>query len=227
MYEKIINEKNKVIIALTLIICGVISRLTLFELLPRTPDIYIHINGLTQPMFMLDLFFIIAVISIISGIILGGYYTFVIPFIVMMITDLILGNTLILLFTWSGFILLGVIGFILKSKRSLTFKNIPTFLGAGIGGVILYDIWTNFGCWLGLYPHNFNGLIMCFTVSIPFTLWHLLSTSILLTAVLIPVIVLKNSSLLKTEHTIKPVKKSTAIGATIGLMALSIITLIA
>ena len=226
MYKKILDEKNRMLIAFTLIICGIIARISFLKMLPNSPDIYIHINGISQPMFMLDLFFIIAVISIISGILLGGYYTFMVPFSVMMVTELILGNTLIFLFTWSGFVLLGIIGYLIKSKRSLTFRNLPTFLGAGIGGVIIYDIWTNFGCWLGWYPHSFNGLITCYTVSLPFLFWHLLSTTILLTAILIPVIVLKEHSIIKTDYIIRPFEKYTAITASIVLMIIAIMSLV-
>lgn len=226
MFKKLLDEKNKLITALSLITLGVISRLTFFDLLPNTPAIYIHLNGVTQPMFGLDLFFIIAVISLLSGILIGGYYTFIIPLSVMMITDLIIGNTYIFLFTWSGFLVIGIIGYLVRAKRNLTFTNFPMFLGAGIGGIIIYDIWTNFGTWLGVYSHNINSLIMCYTVALPFFLWHVLSTTILFTAVLIPVIILKEKELIKAEYTIKPFEKYTTITIAVVLMALGVITLI-
>jgi hypothetical protein len=67
----------------------------------------------------------------------------------------------------------------------------PTIFGAGIGSVLLYDLWTNFGCYLGWYPHNLSGLSLCYTLSIPFTLWHLLSTTIAITIIVLPIVYLK------------------------------------
>ena len=226
MIEKILQEKNKILVAISLIFIGVVSRISLLNVLPNTPHIYLHLNGITQPLFMLDLFFIIAVIAVISGLILGSYYTFIIPITVMVISDVILGNTYIFLFTWSGFVILALIGYMLKTKRSLTYRNIPTFLGAGIGGILIYDFWTNLGCWLGWYPHTYNGFITCFTVALPFTLWHLLSTTALLTAVLIPVIFLKEHKLITMDYVNKPLEKYTTIAIPSLLMILAIISIL-
>jgi len=226
MMEKIKEEKNKIIIALSLIVIGVIGRLTFYQILPNTPSIYITINGITQSMFMLDLFFLIAVIAIISGLLLGKYYTFIVPISVMVITDLILGNTYILLFTWSGFAILALIAYLLKTKHRLTVKKAPTIIGTSIAGVLLYDIWTNFGCWLGWYPHTINGLSMCFTVALPFIFWHLLSTTIALTAILIPILYLEEHKILQTNFTTKPMEKRVIIAVPAILMVLAIISLV-
>ena len=79
MIGKILEDKNRIILGLLLIVFGSIIRILLHDKLPGSPSIYITINGITQPMFMLDLFFVIALISLISGLLLGGYYTFFIP----------------------------------------------------------------------------------------------------------------------------------------------------
>ena len=225
MFKKIYEEKNKIIIALTLIVIGVVGRLSFYQILPDTPSIYITLNGVTQPMFMMDLFFLIAAIALISGLLLGSYYTFVVPISVMIITDLILGNTWILLFVWSGFALIGLIGYMLNIRGKLTLKRVPNILGAGIGGVLIYDLWTNFGCWVGWYPHTINGLSMCFTVAIPFILWHLLSTTFILTIILIPIIYLKEKKILETDKVIRPIEKRIALITPAVLMVLAIISL--
>ena len=108
MIKNISINKNRIMIAGFLISIGSILRVLLHNNLPAFPSIFMTLNGVTQPMFMLDLFFVIAIISLLSGILLGGYYTFIIPISTMIITDLILGNTWILLFTWSGFAILGI-----------------------------------------------------------------------------------------------------------------------
>ena len=208
MFKKFIYEKDRIFAAALLIIIGVLIRLLL--------------NGV----FFLDLFFVIAIISLLSGLLLGGYYTFIVPISTMIITDLIIGNTSILLFTWSGFVIIGIIGYILKSKNSLTIKKAPTIIGAGIGGILLYDLWTNFGCWLGWYPHTTSGLLACYTNAVPFTLWHLLSTTLALTLLVLPIIYLKENKIIKTDFTINPFEKRVTLIAPAVLMILALITLI-
>ena len=175
MREIIKNHASKIFTASILILLGVVGRLTLTKFLPSSPSIYLTINGITQPMFMMDLFFVIAIVSILAGILLKGYYVLLVPIAVMTITDIIIGNSFIFVFTWSGFVLIGLIFYALKSKNKITIQRTPMIFGAGIGSVLIYDLWTNFGCWLGWYPQNLAGLSTCYMVSIPFTLWHLLS----------------------------------------------------
>ena len=209
MIEKLSEEKDRILVAITLIIFGVIGRLSFYKFLPSTPHLYITLNGITQPLFMMDLFFLIAIISILSGLLLKSYYVFIVPLSIMFITDVIIGNNYIFLFTWSGFAMIGLIGYILKIKNKFTIQKTPLIFGASIGSVLLYDLWTNFGCWLGWYPHTFNGLAVCYTVAIPFMLWHLLSTTLTLTIILLPLIYLKEHKLFQTNvFASKPLRKN-------------------
>jgi hypothetical protein len=212
MLNRIKENKNKIISAILLIVIGVSIRLILHEV------------------FFLDLLFVIAVISFLSGLLLGGYYTFIIPISIMIITDSIIGNNAILLFTWSGFAVIGLIGYLMKSRLSLTLKKAPLFLGAGIGSILIYDIWTNFGCWLGagfiMYPKTISGLTACYLNAIPFTLWHLLSTAAALTLVLIPIIYLKEQESSNIKYSVKPLEKNTTIAVPAILMILAIISLL-
>jgi hypothetical protein len=228
MINKIIENKNKIMIAISLIVIGSIIRILFHTSLPAFKSAYITINGLTQPMFMLDLFFIVAVIAIISGLLLGGYYTFIIPISVMIITDIVIGNNWILLFTWSGFALLGLIGLLIKSKRILTFRNIPTFLGAGIGGILIYDIWTNFGTWLGGfgYAPTLGGLAQCYTMALPFMLWHLLSTTIVLSVILITVIYLKEHRLKIPYVNVEPIENHMTYAIPVILVLIALLSVL-
>jgi len=228
MIGKIFEDKNRIKIGILLIAFGSIIRILLHDNLPGSPSIYITINGITQPMFMLDLFFVIALISLISGLLLGGYYTFFIPISIMVITDIVIGNNWIILFVWSGFALLGLIGYILKTKNLLTIKHVPTILGAGVGGVLLYDIWTNFGTWLGGwgYTYNWEGLALCYTKALPFMFWHLLSTSIAITLIIVPIIYLKEHKLTIPEFQIRPLEKKISIAAPLVIMGLSLLSVI-
>jgi hypothetical protein len=222
MIEIIKNNISKIVTASVLIIMGVVGRLTLSELLPSSPSFYITLNGVTQPMFMMDLFFLIAVISILSGLLLKSYYVFIVPISIMLITDIIIGNNYIFLFTWSGFAMIGLIGYILKIKNKFTIQKIPLLFGAGIGSVLLYDLWTNFGCWLGWYPHNLQGLSLCYTLAIPFTLWHLLSTTIAITVIVLPIVYLKEHDFIKLDYSIKPIEKPITFSLLASIMFLSV-----
>jgi len=227
MKINILGNKDRITLAVLLIAIGSIVRVLLHNNLPGLPSIYITVNGLTQPMFMLDLFFVIAIISLISGLLLGGYYTFIVPISTMIITDLILGNNWILLFTWSGFVMLGFIGYMLKAKNSLSLRYAPRVLGFGIGGILLYDVWTNFGTWLGgWYSHTWEGLALCYTNALPFMFWHLLSTTLAIAIVILPIIYLKEHRVTFPDFQIKSLEKRISIAAPAVLMVLAVLSLL-
>lgn len=171
---------DKRLIAILLISMGIIGRIWMRWMLPAAPHFYIDIGGSSYPVFMMDMFFWVAAISMIAGKYLGKIYAFVVPLSVMAISDIYFGNTWIMMFTWSGFIMMGFISY---TRRNASFDS---YIGYGLASVLLYDLWTNFGSWLGWYPHTINGLILCFTLAIPFMLWHILSTAVALTLLSIP-----------------------------------------
>ena len=227
MIGEIFKNKNRLMFAIILIAIGSFVRILLHNNLPGSPAIYITINNITQPMFMLDLFFIVAIISIISGLLLGGYYTFIVPISIMVITDLVLGNNWILLFTWSGFVILGLIGYHLKAKNILKIKYVPRVLGFGLGGILVYDLWTNFGTWLGgWYTHTWEGLALCYINALPFMFWHLLSTMLAITLIITPIIYLKEHNITVPDFEINTLEKKISIAAPIVLMVLAIISII-
>jgi len=167
-----------------LVTAGALGRIYLRSLLPHLPHFTITINGITQPLFIPDMFFWVATASLMSGILLKGYYTIFVPLMIMSITDIFYGNNYIFLFTWSGFAFISLIGYISSKKLLLNGISVAKLTGIGIGSTLLYDAWTNFGWWLGpYYPHTLNGLALCYTFAIPFTIWHLISTGIMLIAI--------------------------------------------
>lgn len=223
MKDIIENNLPKILIASLLITIGVMGRLTLFELLPKSPSIYLNLNGITLPLFMMDLFFIIAIIAILSGLLLNSYYAFFIPLSVMAITDIMIGNNFIFIFTWSGFAMIGVIFYLIKSKNKFTIKNTPFLFGASIGTILLYDLWTNFGSFLGGYPKTLTGLTLCYTVAIPFTLWHILSTTVAFGLIVLPILYIKEKELIKINHSVKPIEKPITLGLLAVTMILSVV----
>jgi hypothetical protein len=227
-------DRQKIILAILLITIGVISRISLH-------DFFNAINNPFASSGFLDVFFIIAVISILSGVLLGKYFVFIIPICVISITDIFYGivdpinsalwTTWLFLFTTSGYIFIALIGFIIKRKSKVKINFLPKIFGAGIGSVIIYDLWTNFGFWLsysklGFYPQNIQGLVSVLIGGIPFMLWHVLSFSLLLTAILIPITLNIHQPIFSQKFILKPIEKIFILTATLFLMGASIITAI-
>ena len=88
------------------------------------------------------------------------------------ITDLIIGMHNLTFFTWGSVLIIGLI--------SKYFKNgyFNRICGSLIG-VCIFFIITNFGVWAldaSLYSKNFEGLIKCYVMAIPFFAHTLIST---------------------------------------------------
>jgi len=88
------------------------------------------------------------------------------------ITDLIIGFHEVTLFTWGSVILIGLgSNFLAKTILNRVFGSL---LGAS-----LFFIITNFGVWtLGSYTYTLEGLLLCYTLAIPFFAYSLISTFI-------------------------------------------------
>jgi hypothetical protein len=103
---------------------------------------------------------------------------FILTFIVLAVTDVILGNTSIFLFTWSGFLIPALIISSLKIKN-LKLK-IPSATLLGIAANLFFYVWTNLGVWVldswGMYPKTALGLVSCYINGLPFLKNQLEST---------------------------------------------------
>ena len=105
------------------------------------------------------------------------YHAFLIPMISLWLSDLILNNFFFSFyseFTWfypgflwqyTSFILIIVIGYLFLKK--LNFKNV--FITT-IFSSLLFFIITNFGVWISgsMYTLDFQGLISCYIMALPF-----------------------------------------------------------
>ena len=86
------------------------------------------------------------------------------------LTDLVIGFHGVTLFTWGSIILIG-----LGSRFFIS--NTFSRIGGALSGVFIFYIVTNFGVWsLGSYGYNFQGLINCYTLALPFLGNTLIST---------------------------------------------------
>jgi hypothetical protein len=190
-------NKNKVIGSIGLLLFGIIGR-------------YFLIARGMQPFANLE---IIMVIAFLSAVYLKQPYGMAVPMSVLLISDLMLGNwgstmNYILLFTYSGFILVSVASSLRKerSKKILSkinYKSLGYASGYGVFLTLIYDLWTNFGWWLGpFYPPTIEGLIACYGAGLPFMLYHCLSGIITFIAIALPVVTLSA----KHEYSLEPRK---------------------
>lgn len=81
-----------------------------------------------------------------------------IPLVAMMLSDLVLGFSSISIWVYLGFVLVTIIGWFLNKM------NIKSILLSSL----IFFIISNFGVWMLDYSHTFEGLIMCYTLAIPF-----------------------------------------------------------
>ena len=88
------------------------------------------------------------------------------------LTDLIIGMHGVTFFTWGSVVFIG-----LFSKYFI--KNFISRISGALIGACIFFLITNFGVWsMGSYGYNFNGLIACYTLAIPFFAYSLISTLI-------------------------------------------------
>ena len=128
---------------------AIVFALALFRLLPHWPNV--------SPIAAMALF--------------GGAYfadrklAFIIPFLALLLSDLILGLHGSMIFVYAGFALTVVIGFMLKNR-----VTVSTLLLAVVSSTVLFFLLTNFGAWMtmGLYPMTAEGLMQAYVAGIPF-----------------------------------------------------------
>lgn len=98
---------------------------------------------------------------------------------IMFITDLIIGNSSIFIFTWTGFLFISLLGVILKNSR-LKSLFISSEIGA-VTGTLIFFFWTNFGVVVlsNMYTKDLFGLIQSYQNGIPFLINQLLGNIII------------------------------------------------
>ncbi len=130
------------------IIIGLILVAALSRLLPHQPN-----------------FTPIGAIAIFAGVFLRGKYIFVLPTLALLISDYILGFYNGMIWVYSSFISVGLIGIWIRNKYNFARVSVGT-----ISSSILFFVVTNFGVWLNgsIYPQNLQGLVSCYVAAIPF-----------------------------------------------------------
>lgn len=112
---------------------------------------------------------LVTAVSVLAAIIIGLRAAIVVPLVTMIISDLIIGNSSIFVFTWSSFAIIGLCAVMLKKFNDRPKTQIIGSAGFAIASSFFFFFVTNFGVWLqGWYPANVSGLVTCFTLAIPF-----------------------------------------------------------
>lgn len=154
---------------------------------------YILIGVLTRTVFHIapNVEFVTGV-TLASAYFVKRKYSLSVPFLIMFISDFIIGNSSIFIFTWSAFAFAWFIG---KSLRSNLIKRIATkskvvniFILSELGGILFtlsFYLWTNFGVVVvsNMYPKNFEGLLLSYTMGLPFLVPQLLGNMIIVPSI--------------------------------------------
>lgn len=99
---------------------------------------------------------------------------YLIPLIVMGVTDLIIGNSIIFIFTWTGFLLPVLLSKKLFNKRLFSNnKTLDKLFGSiliGLSSTVFFFLWTNFGVVITteMYSKDLFGLFSSYFNALPF-----------------------------------------------------------
>lgn len=117
---------------------------------------------------------LVTTLSLLAGYYFGGWVGLLVPFGIMAGSDFFLGNTSIFLFTWSAYLIGGLLGYLLR-HRWLRKRVVLASLGAGIVFSLFFYLYTNFGVWLitPWYERSLSGLLYCYYMGLPFLKYNL------------------------------------------------------
>ena len=117
--------------------------------------------------------------TFLAVLLLRNRWAAVVPFVVVAVSDAVLGNTQIMWFTWSAWAVVGAGAIFARHLRGP--RRYAAALGVGVGGSLWFFAWTNFGVWLmdGLYPATLDGLLASYVAGLPFLRTMLLGNLVL------------------------------------------------
>jgi hypothetical protein len=109
----------------------------------------------------------IAAIALYSGFLFRKRFSFLIPILIMLVSDFLIGFYYlpIMLSVYLSLVIVNLIGFLIKNRVSYFTVTISAFLSS-----LLFFMITNFSVWFfgNWYQPNLEGFIQCFTNALPF-----------------------------------------------------------
>lgn len=127
-----------------------------------------------------------------ASMLLPGGIAAIVSISMIVLSDIYLGYfgpSKIILFTYSGFLLVSLITTRLQEKIKGDYRGgtVYKFTASGIIFTAIFDTWTNFGVfWIG-YTHTIDNLVLVYILGIPFMIYHLLSSIFTFTVIGFPV----------------------------------------
>ncbi|MFD6091979.1 DUF6580 family putative transport protein [Oerskovia sp. NPDC060338] len=123
--------------------------------------------------------------AFVAAVLVRHRLAFLAPLVIAVVSDLVLGNTSIALFTWSAWLVVGLAALLTRSTSG--WGRVGAAAGLGLGGSLWFFFWTNFGVWFqgrGVwYPAGLDGLVASYVAGLPF-----LRTMLVGNLVLLPVV---------------------------------------
>ena len=109
-------------------------------------------------------------IALFSGVFLKNKYGFLIPMIIMVLSDFYIGNYQMSIWVYSSLLILYFIG---ENSQKL---NTNFILKTSVLGSFIFFLTTNFGVWIVGYPKSLDGILTCYIAALPFYKNTLIST---------------------------------------------------
>ena len=149
---------KKSLIAVGLVVLGVAGR-TVFDLPP-------NVELVTLSCFLASVY-------------LGGAFAVLVPLAIMIVSDMVIGNTQIFIFTWSAYIVVGLSALILRRYEKNDVNLVSASALFTVPSSLFFYLWTNFGVWYqGWYPPTLAGLIESYIMGLPFLKFNLVGNLI-------------------------------------------------
>lgn len=112
---------------------------------------------------------LVTAVSVLAAVTMGWRAALIVPLATMIVSDLIIGNSSIFMFTWGSFALIGISATVLRKLNSKPKMQIVSSAGFAVVSSFAFFIITNLGVWLqGWYPATFSGLMDSYIMAVPF-----------------------------------------------------------
>lgn len=116
-----------------------------------------------------------------AAVILRHRAAVLVPFAAAAVSDALLGNTSILIFTWTAWAVIGLGALLVRRTTGL--RRLGAAVGLGVGGSVWFFLWTNFGVWVQsrgtFYAPGVDGLLASYVAGLPFFRTMLLGNLVL------------------------------------------------
>lgn len=119
--------------------------------------------------------------TVLAAVWLPRRFALIVPLTAIIVSDLIIGNSPILYFTWSAWAIIGLSAILIRRFRERPKALLLAGLGGALASSLFFFAYTNFGVWLigGLYPHTLTGLFQSYVMGLPFYRTMIIGNTIL------------------------------------------------